>query len=191
MKAPLIKIDNAAEDYPSLIESEEDIYEYPEELPSYVLYGAEGRRMAEVTPIGKRPGFLRRLFGSVHQSYAIRFSSPEPYDISELKQKLSAHIDADDDCLTQYHDAAVLQYLLKDCRTFQEVLAMGCITGMFEPSGHNQTLPELCEDDMPDCDADELSVISGADYHGALTMENIRDRSAKIVFGTLEDSYQC
>ncbi len=191
MKAPFIKIHNESEDFPFLIESTADMVESPEELPNYVLYGVEGCHVAEVRPIGKSPGFLRRLFGTVYQSYAIRFSSPEPYDIDELKQKLSAHIDADDDCLTQYHEAEVLQYLLKDCRSFGEVLAMGCITGMFEPSGHNPSLPELCEDDMPDTDADELSVISGADYHGALTMENIRDKAAKIAFETLENSYRC
>ncbi len=191
MKAPLIKIDNESEAFPFLIESTEDIYEHPEELPDYVLYGVEGCHVAEVTPVGKSPGFLSRLFGGAHQSYSICFSSPAAYGIDELKQKLSALIDADEDCLTQYHEAEVLQYFLKECRTFEEVLAMGCITGMFEPSGHNPTLPKLCEDDMPDTDADELSVISGADYHGALTMENIRDKAAKIVFELLENSYQC
>ncbi len=191
MKAPFVIIDKDAEDFPFLIQCAEDLYEHPEELSHYVLYGVEGCYTAEVAPIGKRPGFLSRLLGARHESYSIRFSSPVPYEIDELKQKLSAHIDADDDCLTQYHEAAVLQYLLKDCRTFAEVVAMGCITGMFEPSGHNLTLPELCEDDITDSEADALSVISGADYHGALTMKNIRDKAAKIGYDALPDSYQC
>lgn len=191
MKGPLLKIDRTAEDFPFAVQCAEDFYEHPEELSDYVFYGVEGRYVAEVTPTGKRPGFLSRLFGAAHQACSIRFSAPEPYDIDELKQQLDVLIAADDDCLTQYHEAEVLRYLLKDCCSFAEILAMGFITGMFHPTVSNPTLPELCEVDIPDSDADELSVISGSDYRGALTMTNIRTMAARIVFDELEDRYQC
>lgn len=191
MQGPLIIVDNEWEDFPFLVQGAEDLPVHVEELHAYTFYGVEGRCVAEVRPSGNRPGFWQRLFRTTHQSYSIKLSAPEPHDIAELKQKLAAYIEADDDCLTQYHEAAVLQFLLKDCCTFAEVLAMGCITGMFHPSGSNPTLPELCEDDMPDSDADELSVITGTDYHGALTIENIRKMSGLIVFETMDDCFQC
>ena len=193
MKIPFIKIAEDLSLFPELVECANDLYVHAEELPEYTFYSIEGKFRVELIPVGKKAGFLSRLFGLARDSYKIHFSAPVSYEISELRDRLSALIDADDDCMTQYHEAETLKYLLGQCQTFDEILSWGCLTGALISTGQNKSLPQLCEDADPnsDADADELELITAPDYAGALSLSNIRNKAALIVADNLEQEHLC
>ena len=194
MKTPFLKIAEDLGSFPELVECADDLSEYVEELPEYALYGAEGKFAVKLIPSGKKPGFLSRLLGAAQPSCKLQFSAPVAYELSTLQDVLSSLIDADDDCMTQYHEAEVLKFLLMKCRTFEEILAWGCITGSVLTTGHNTSLPELCEDAFPnlvDDEADELALISAPDYEGPLSIQHIRRMAALIVADDLAQELSC
>ena len=193
MKIPFIKIAEDLTPFPELVECADDLYVHVEELPEYTLYSVEGKFRAELIPVGKKAGFLSRLFGLARDSYKIRFSAPAAYELSELRDRLSALIDADDDCMTQYHETETLKYLLEQCRTFEEILSWGCLTGALVSTGHNKSLPQICEDvdTNSEDDAEELALITAPDYAGPLSVSNIRDKAALIVSDHFEQDLLC
>ncbi len=193
MNIPAIAIPKKLDSPPSLVECKNDLYEYPHEWPDFVFYGPEGCFEAEISPVGKAPGILARLFGGLRQRYMLRFSPPSPFEIAELRAKLETLIDEDDDCMTQYHEPEVLKYLLNQCENFAEVLAWGCLTGALYGNGVNPTLPELCEEasEGVDPDADELPIISATGYSGPLSIEHIRECARGITSESLPDTLEC
>ncbi len=79
------------------------------------------------------PGTLARLLAatvhnpSIEVSYTYR--STGPYALDDLKAGLQAAIDADDDILTQWHDASDLTALLGKATTFEQVAAVLTLAG--------------------------------------------------------------
>lgn len=102
-------------------------------------------------------------------------------DISELKERLLACLEADDDIMTQYYDSDVLEYLLMPCCSFAEVLCWGTLTGcLYAPE--RGSLPELADDDDSESDIPLLQRISSPGYRGKLSAEYIRRCAAAVKF---------
>lgn len=116
----------------------------------------------------------------------IRYSKQGAFALSDLIGKLEESIEKGPcDVWMQYHEKEVILHLLRACTNMAEVIAVGCLIGIWEPDKDNQAhLPEA-HDNSDEYDPEtmtEMEYITSKSYSGMLSRSSIQQLAAHIRF---------
>lgn len=116
----------------------------------------------------------------------ISYSKLGSFDISVLVNKIENSIeDMPYDVWMQYHEKQVILHLLRGCKNIAEVIAVGCLIGIWETDIENKAnLPEV-HDNSDEYDPETISetqYIMNERYSGKLSRTSIQQIADNIHF---------
>lgn len=197
MKFPVIIIPNSAPLFPLLATNPCSILlnnpilltSYGENMRKALFYSTDGLfNINEVTSC--RKASLWNLL--VHRNdpdfwdLKISYSKLGLFDISVLVSKIEDSIEEMPyDVWMQYHEKQVILHLLRECKNIAEVMAVGCLIGVWEADIENKAnLPEL-HDNSDEYDPETISetqYIMNERYSGKLSRTSIQQIADHIHF---------
>lgn len=197
MKGPVIVISNSVKDFPLLITNpRSDFFHDPilltsrgENMRNALFYSIDGVfKISSVHSFRKASWWNLLVHGNTPSFWELKicFNRLGDFSISDLVGKLEKSIEnMPHDVWMQFHEKEVILHLLRECRTFAEVITVGCLIGAWEADPENKArLPEMYDNSDeydPETTSEALYVMS-EQYTGKLSRSSIQQIANNIQF---------
>lgn len=197
MKYPVIVIPNSTKDFPFIItDPGADFFHDPilltprgENIRSTLFYSIDGVYKISSVHSSKKASWWNLLFHRNEPSFwnlKICFDRLGDFNISDLIDKLEKSIGGmPHDVWMQFHEKEVILHLLRGCKSFAEVITVGCLIGAWEADPENKAhLPELHDNSDeydPETTSEYLYVMS-EQYTGKLSRSSIQQIANDVQF---------
>lgn len=197
MKYPVIVIPNSVKDFPLLITDPwSDFLLDPillthrgENMRNALFYSIDGVFKISSVHSPQKASWWNLLVHKNAPSFwnlKISFSRLGDFNISDLVDKLENSIERmPHDVWMQFHEKEVILHLLRECKTFAEVITVGCLIGAWEAAPDNKAhLPEMHDNSDeydPETTSEYLYVMS-EQYNGKLSRASIQQIANNIQF---------
>lgn len=195
MKYPVIIIPHRKKDPPFLATSLDTLQDpvlltsRGESMRKALFFSLDGVYKIQDVSSPRKPSLWNLLIhrnDSAFWEMKIRFDRLGDYTISDLVGKLEESMEeVPDDVWMQFHEKEVIIHLLRECKSLAEVIAVGCLIGIWEPDAENKAhLPELHDnsDEYDPETSSEADYVLSEQYAGKLSRASILQSSREIRF---------